>query len=350
MVLWQKYLLRHLLQVFFFLLLCVFVIYILVDFSIHGVKFLSLGKTTFIDLSLYYLRLFARHLELFISLSFLLSSLKVLLDLNGHQELVALQMAGLSKKRLLFPFFALAALLSFTCYCNSQWLSPDAQDAADAFRKVHLKTKKKQQNVYNIGLEDDTELIYQNFDPTHQELFDVFWVQSSNSIWYMKYLNISSKPVRGRFVDHFACNSEGQFEKQESFPSHEFPKLAWGDEVKLQRFIPFENRSLSTLFQQASALTANRESALSHLHYKIAMPLLPFLILLFISPIAMRFSRTRPTLLIVAGSLFAFIGFITFMDASLILGENQVLPPSLAIWFPFAALTTFALPSFSKMR
>lgn len=338
-MLWKKYLFKKLLQLFFFLLFCLFSIYVLVDFSIHGVKFLSSNNASFSEIVRYYFHLFSQHWELFASLSFLLSSLKLLLDLSSHLELVALQMAGLSRKKLLTPLFAFAAFLCFSCYCNSQWLSPGTQSLS----------KEKKKNVYNIAL-DDSELIYQRFDKTRKELFDVFWVQNADDVWHMKYLNISSRPVQGRFVDHFIRNSQGQFERYQTFAFREFAHLPWDDEVKLQRFIPFENRPLSTLFQQSSAVTAHRDSALSHLYYKCAMPFLPFLILLFISPIAMRFSRTRPTFLILSGILFAYIGFITFMDAMLILGENRVLPPSLAIWAPFALLTLFTLPSFSKMR
>lgn len=351
MKIWHRYLFGHLIKTFLFILFCVFAIYVIVDLSVHGVRFLSRAATTFADLALYYLRSFARHLELFLPLTLLLASLKVLVDLNAHHELVALQMAGLSRKTLLRPFFAFAALLTFACYANSQWLAPDAQEAADAFRIQHSRKKKKvkREHVYNIALDDDSELVYQSFDEEKKELFDVFWIKSEGDIWHMKYLGIGRKHPQGRYVDHFQRNGKGQFEKTESFSEKSFPRLPWDDDATLERFIPFENRSLSTLLSQASALTADRPSIFCYLHYKIAVPLLPFFILIAISPIAMRFTRTRSTFLIVAVSLFTFVGLMIVLDGMLILGENQVIPGYLAIWGPIALLFAFSFPRFAKM-
>ena len=348
---WYRHLLTHLTLTFLFLLVCFFTIYAIVDLSVHGVRFLSTGPTTFLEIALYYFHEFAKHLELFLPLTLLIASMKVLLDLNTHNELVALQMAGLSKKTLLRPFFLFAALLSFVSYANSQWLAPDAQDASYTFRNQHSKKKKKakREHVYNIALEDDSELIYQSFDEKNKELFDVFWVKSGSDIWHMKFLKIDLKHPQGRFVDHLKRNDKGQFEKTESFDVRSFPRLPWDDEAVLERFVPFENRPISTLLSQASGLTAERQSVFSHLHYKIAIPLLPFFIIIAISPIAMRFSRTRPTFLIAAISLFTFIGLMTVLDGMLILGENQVIPGYLAIWGPIALIFAFTFPRFAKL-
>ena len=350
MKIWHRYLFGHLIKTFLFLLVCLFATYVIVDLSVHGVRFLSQAATYLSDVALYYVLNFAKHLELFLPLPLLLSSLKVLIDLNTHHELVALQMAGLSRKTLLRPFFAFAAMLTFVCYANSQWLAPEAQDAADAFRSQHLRKKKvKREHVYNVALDDDSELIYQSFDEKKKELFDVFWVKGENDLWHMKYLRIDLKHPQGRFADHLQRNEKGQFEKIESFSEKSFPDLPWNEDATLERFVPFENRSLSTLLVQARALTADRQSIFSHLHYKIAVPLLPFFIIIAISPIAMRPGRTHPTFLIVALSLFIFIGLMIILDGMLILGENQVLPGYIAIWGPIALLFASSFPRFAKM-
>lgn len=344
MKIWHKYLLRHLVKTFLFFLACFFAIYIIVDLSAHGVRFLSSGKTTFSEMALFYLRTFAMHLQYFLPITLLLASLKVLLSLNSHHELVALQMAGLSKKTLLRPFFSVAACLSCVLYANNQWFAPDALDGASTFRSEHSKKKKKtkKEHVYNIAFEDDSELIYQSFDEKKNELFDVFWVKNAHDIWHMKYLKIDLKPPEGRFVDHLQRKESDRFEKTESFSTHSFPALSWKEEVALERIVPFENRPLSTLLTQATNLTADRQRIFSHLHYKIALPLFPLFIILGISPIAMRFTRSRSTFLIVGASLILTFGFMMFLDGMLILGENQVIPGYFAIWTPIA-LVFFAL-------
>jgi len=351
MTLWFRYLFSRLAKTFLFLLFCIFSIYVIVDLSVNSVRFFSSGGTTFIEISLYYLRNFAKHLELFFPLSFLLSAMKVLFDLNAYRELVALQMAGLSKKKLLSPFYLFAILLSSVCYINCEWIAPDAQDSANEFRSAHAKKKKKKrEHLFTLSLEDETELIYQSFDPSEKQLFDVYWICSADDIWHMKYLKIDPKPPSGRHVDRLTRNEMKQFEKKESFDKRDFPELSWDDDgAALQRFVPFENRSLSNLYQQARSNSADKQSLFTHLHYKLALPMLSFLAILAISPFSMRFSRSLPVFLFASLSLFGFIALCTILDGMLILGENKVLPPYIAIWGPLLLSFGLAARPFIKL-
>ncbi len=351
MKLWFRFLFRRLTYTFLFFLFSLFFLYVAVDLSVNGVRFFTSEKTLAAEIALYYLQNFAEHLDLFLPLSFLLSAMKVLLDLNAHRELGALQMAGLSKKKLLSPFFLFASLLSAACYINSEWIAPDAQGAADRFRMGHAKKKKmKRVHVFTLSLEDGSELVYQSYDAEAKQLFDVFWISSPDDIWHMKYLKIDPSPPIGKFVDHISRNLEKRFEKKESFEEKPFPNLVWDGEIdlsSLQQFTPFENRPLTTLFQQTRSDGAERHGAASHFHYKMAVPLLPFLILIAITPFSMRFSRSSPFFLFAACALFGFVGFATILDGMLILGENSVLPSYLAIWGPVAV---FFLLSFRPFR
>jgi len=346
---WQRYLLRQIGTTFLFILICLFVVFILLDFSIHGVRFLKRGATDGIDIFIYYFRLFAMHLELFLPLTFLLTTLKVLFDLNHHFELVALQMAGLSRKTLLRPFFLFAALLSLVCYINSQWFAPDAILSAQTFKTLHSKTKKRapRSPLQSIALPDDSELVYQSFDAEKQELFDVFWVRSSEDIWHMKFLRIDISPPQGHFIDHLIRKE--RLEKSESFDARPFPELPMNPDTKPKAFIPFESRSLTTLLHEAIYASSNKASVRTHLQYKLALPLLSLLGLLAIAPLTMRFSRDRPTLLIVALSLFGFLALKTLFDSLLILGENQVLPSWVAMWLPLLALFAYSIKRFAKL-
>ncbi len=343
---WQTYLLRRLLKTFFFFFGAIFFIYVIVDLSIHGVRFFSQEGAH--SVFRYYLNTFATLFELFLSLSFLLAILRVLIDCNQRRELLALQMAGLSKKRFLLPFFLVAGGLSGLCYLNSQWVAPYAQETVDIFRSAHKTKKKKTPRLYSLSLEDDSELVYQHFDAEKRELFDVFWVRTPNDIWHMKYLEIES--LHGRYVHHLIRNPEKQLEKQASFSTRSFPELPWNEEAILHRFVPFENRSLSTLFTQVAVLSSDRASVLSHLLYKMAMPLLPLLLLLTLAPTTLRFSRDQPTFLLVTCSLFGFIALKVVLDGMLILGENQVLSPLIALLAPIGLLIVFSFPSFRRMQ
>ncbi len=348
MSLWQRYLLSQLVKAFFFLFFCLFTIYVIVDLSVHGIRFLS--QSTFIDVALFYLHTLSALLELFLTLTFLLSTMRVLFDLNTHREIVALQMAGLSKKRLLMPFFFFASLLSATCYLNSQFFAPESQDITEAFRDSHKPKKKKVKNthVYSISLEDDSELVYQKFNNEKKELNDVYWIRNPNDIWHMKFLQID--PLKGRFVNHLTRNKEKQIERSESFVTRDFSEIPWDDDAILHRFVPFANRPVSTLLLQACFDTTERSSVFSHLFYKILTPLMPLLVLFAIGPISIRFSRNHPLFLITACSLFGFVALKVILDGMLILAENQVLPSLIAIFGPVGLLLAFSLPSYARMR
>jgi len=412
MKLWQRYLSRQLLTTFCFLLICLFAVYILLDLSVNGVRFLGRGNAAPVQLLLYYLRSFSAHLELFIPLSFLLTTLKVLLDLNRHLELVALQTAGLSSKKLLFPFFALAALLSLVCYANSEWVAPYAMTATKTFRASYSKHKKKarRESLQFLSLADGSELVYQEYDASSNALFDVFWIRSPSDIWHIKQLAISSSPPIGHAADHlvrtqepvaklhdseksmilsplarpsearpchadgglpsragesarpqkdskgrfcasksFATGSQTLLEKTESFEIKIFSELPLTPDIAPQVFVPFERRPLSTLLRDASYPSADAAGIQSHLHYKLALPQLPFLIVLGLAPFAMQFSRKKPVFLLLALSLFGFIACTTLLDSLLILGENRVLPPWLALWFPLLFLFGLSIPRFAKL-
>jgi len=350
MKIWQRHLFNQLVRTFFFLFFCMFAIYVIVDLSVHGVRFFSDGKSTLFAVAIHYLHTLSILLELFLTLAFLLSTMRVLFDLNIHRELVALQMAGLSKKQLLSPFFLFALFLSIIGYLNTQWLVPQAQDTAEDFRVAHKNKKKKEERIhlYSLSLEDDSELVYQSFDPSKRELFDVFWVRTPDDIWHIKSLQIDS--LSGKFANHLTRNSENTLEKSESFETRNFSELPWNQEAILHKFVPFESRPLSTLLFQACVDSSERQSIFSHLHYKIAGPLIPFLVLFAIGPLTLRFSRHQPLFLIASFSLFGFIALKVILDGMLILGENQVLPSSIVIWGPIAAVLLFCIPNFVRMR
>ena len=141
MKIWQKHIFGKLIKTFFFFLICLITVYVIIDLSAHGVRFLS--KSSFAEITLFYLNTFASLLDLFLTLTFLLAAMRVLIDLTSHREIVALQMAGISKKGLIAPFFFFAGFLSLVCYLNTQWFAPDAQELTNLFKTSH-KSKKKQ--------------------------------------------------------------------------------------------------------------------------------------------------------------------------------------------------------------
>lgn len=349
MNIWFRYLFRHLILSFLFFFCCILTLYTAIDLSINGIRFLSKDAISIIDIFVNYLRHFSKLFDLFASFSFLLATLKVLIDLNTHRELSALQIAGISAKRQLTPFFLLAALLTMVSYGNGQWVSPNAQQTIENGTNKKKKSK-TEGRIFSVDLQDGSELIYQMYCAEKKELFDVFWIRSPTDLWYIKYLKVHSQPVQGRFAEHFIRNPDGNLEKIESLEHPVFPDLQWNHSASLQKFIPFEDRPLFLLLQQAASKGAEKQKSAAHLHYKLALPLVPFLMLLSIAPFAFRFSRGASAFLFASCCFFAYVGLRTLLDALLILAENQVFSPFIAIWGPLALCFAVSLYFFSQLR
>lgn len=350
MKIWERYLLFRLFLTTLFILACIFGIYLIIDLSIHSVRFFADGRANLLLIILYYIHSFSMHLDIFFALAFLLSAMKVLFDLNHHLELIALQMAGLSKQRLTRPLFILGAALTIFSYANAEWLAPNALESIESFRKVHAKRKKQTQreHVHAVTLDDGTEIVYQRFDAHEKILFDAFWIKSVDELWHMKIVELDRTPLVGRFVDHFIRNPKGQLSISESFENRPLPDLPLEAAQALQKFVPFENRPLWTLLSQSFSQCADIEMIRAHLHYKLSLPLLPILISLALSPILLRFSRQLPTFLIAACALFALISIFIILDGMLILAENRVIDPAIAIWSPWAICMLISLRRFLK--
>lgn len=309
-MIWQRYVFRQIAKTFSFVLTAIFAIYTLMDLSIHGIRFL---KGNF---ALYYLYSFTAHFDLFIPLAFLLATLKVLLDLMSRLELLALQCAGLSLKRLLSPLFFFAILLLGLGLIHSEYIVPKAVTFERDFKIAHSK-KKKPQRLQNIVLADGSELVYHQ--QVGNELHDVFWIQKK-SIWHMNIL----RDQLAIGVDHFIKTPTLVKEKSYEQLVLEIPPF--------EPTLPVHSRPITTLFQGSLHYSSDWAPITTHLNHKLVTAFLPLLILYLIAPFILVYSRQRNTFLLVSLSLALFIVLMTLLDALLILGENSVIHPLLAMW------------------
>src|SRR3990167_3302828 len=239
-------------------------------------------------------------------------------------------MAGLSKRKLLVPFFWVALSLLILSYANCEWILPKTGKGLDPFF-----FQEKNSHISSVVLKDGTEVVYQKYNVKEKELFDLFWIKNPDEIWYIKYLDIKNFPPEGHFVEHLVRNEE---ECLVRFAAHEkmfFPNFDLSETEIFLSGMPLEGLSLSELLRQAlfQQSAKNKKSA-AHFHYKLALPTLPLLMLLILSPICLSYSRKRSYFLLITLFLFLFIVLRIFLDAMLILAENQLFSPAAAIWIP----------------
>ena len=350
---WEKMFFKNALKFIFFFSVAIYIIFFILDFSLHGTRFYSHTNATILDIFIYYYHNFITYLNLFLSLALMLSIIKTIYSANINNELTALQVAGISKYKLATPFFFIAFILTSLSYLNNQMLTPKSAKAIEAFKTTysHSKKRSKASSLRTVLLDDSSKIIYQKYDPTKKKILDVFWIKSIDDIWHIKSLSPLTTPPQGMFVDHFMRNQENKLVMQESFKSYAFFQMNF-DKAASASLEPFEFSPISTLYLQFKnkRYSSSKEKALllSHLNYKLALPLLPFLIVIALLPFCIRFSRTNHIYMISAVSLFCFIAFFILMDAAIILAENQVGNPFIIIWVPFICSFLFFGKNFIK--
>jgi lipopolysaccharide export system permease protein len=359
-MIWKRYLSREIFKIFFLVLFSFYFIYCAFDYSLHMQEFFKDKKLHFGDYFLYYGHLFIKRADLFIPLALLIATIKVLSHLNMHREFLAFQAAGLPSKKLIRPFFLIAALCTLFNYACVEWLLPVSTTYLDNFNEAHFKhidrgkhkgkVVKPKEKLYALSLSDRSKLIYQSYDTEKEAYFDVIWICSPEELWRMKYLKLSSPPLAS-YADHFKRNPNGFFEKIASFSSYELPNLKWNPKEQSKLEIPFESHRMSSLWNlsQKSFTTAyERSEIMTNFFFKCMMPLLPLLIVLAIAPFCIRYRRTHFIFFTYAFGIFGYIAFYLMMNAAVILGENHVFSPFWVIFTPFAVSATLFGGKFAK--
>jgi len=345
---WERYIFREFLKVFFLFLLGFYFLYVIIDYSTHIQDFIQ-GKNLHLwKIFQYYLFQFVKRADILLPLALLVGTIKVLCQLNLHKELVAFQSAGIRLRKLLRPFFIMGVFCTLTILAINEFAVPHSLNFIDKFYDAHLRHSfhgNRTEPIHVMHLDDRSKLVYQYYDFAKEAFFDVIWIRSANDLWRIKYLKMDQKFPQGQKVDHLLRNAEGLFEKDQSFSTYLFKDLIWNQDIPRKGYIPFENRSireLSHLLKEGPFLsTYEKQEVLTQLLFKWAMPFFNFLILLGITPFCVTYKRQVSQFFIYAFAIFGFVAFVAFMDAAVILGENETLSPYSAILFPFVILFSF---------
>ncbi|MFI5334460.1 MAG: LptF/LptG family permease [Chlamydiales bacterium] len=353
---WEFYFLREILKVFFLFLFCFFFLYAMIDYSLHMQDFIKDKKLQVSDLLVYYGYQFIKRATLLLPLALMISTIKVLTSFSIHREFMALQVAGLSFKKLMRPFFLVGCLCVAFNFFSMEYFLPRSLGFLDKFYFEHIKQarhEKKSSVVHSLTLKDNTKLIYLSYDPDTAKFFDCIWLKSTNEIWKMKYLLTATGEPIGKYVDHLVRNSQVIFEKKESFEARAFPEIVLQKNYSKRGHIPIESRSLSELFRMGfkEKHTAYvKMELLTQFYYKCVMPLLSLLAVLAPAPFCIRNTRGAPLFFLYAIALFSYIGLFTLMDAAMILGENRLTTPALAILLPFLLSSAPFVWHFARRR
>ncbi|WP_039357324.1 LptF/LptG family permease [Candidatus Protochlamydia amoebophila] len=355
---WERYFVSEFIKVFLLFLVCFYGLYVLIDYASHTSALPHHHIQLRIrELIRYYLFILASRAEILIPLALLIAFIKTVCTLNTHQELVALMAGGIKLKTLMRPFLMIALAFVGLLYLNEQFVLPSALKKLRHLENATKHQKKRQLpeiTVKHVVLEDRSLLLYQNYDSEKEEFFDVYWIESIDSIYRAKYLCPNKEIPVGYFVDHLLRQPNGELLQQQAYSQYEFKSLLFNQELLQSAILDPDILPLTNLFFQQPSLFANlseKESKIATAFYwKLLMPWLCLLAILAPAPSCVRFSRQIPIFFIYIYSLFGLIAFYMLMDASQVLAKRQVLPPIWAIGLPFILVFSFYSYRFARLK
>lgn len=344
---WERYFIKEICKVFIFFLVAFYGLYVLIDYSTHSHSFKNYHMS-FLQIAAFYGSEFIHRMDVLLPFALLLACVKTLCTLNTNNELVALMASGVSLKRLLFPFVVVGLFFTFILYVNLEVLQPYTVKYQKHLNALRTKAKEKKYNhrfIQELPLLDGSSLIFQSYDTVNEEFSDVYWIRSIDDIYRIHYLYPYSLEPLGREVEHLVRNSAGELVITEFFDEKPFPDIHFNAETLLQTATSVYRLSISSLKAKLpihnKVFSEKEAQILTAYHYKLVQPWMCLFAIIAPASFCMRFSRTLPVFFIYAFSLFGLFAIYLVMDAAVILGERQVIPPVTAIWVPFGCFMAF---------
>lgn len=313
---YSSYISIRFLKAFVLVLLSILLLFTFIDYAVNAKHFVNKGSSLILALH-YYAAIFATRLDLFLPLSLCIAGMYTISSLNSSLELTALQIAGISRSRLLFPFVVAGILSSIFFLIHYEYTYPLAAKKVAIFEEDTLKKRKtvsttKQAGVFH--LEDGSSLFYTHQDPITESLKNVYIVTPSGVIfrgdtYFPKTGDLIHATTFSKASDRLRIQEDG------------IPLLKLNETIPL--FSPekrgktyFKGQALTKLLEKRNATAAHQMRLFfdSALGYKLAVTAFPLLIVLFLFSWEGAFSRRTETLKAAFKALFSvFSTYVLFL-------------------------------------
>ncbi len=283
------------------------------------------------DMFMHLTGVFFKRLELLTPLSFLISTINVLAVLQKNNELLAMQVSGISKSKITAPFFAVSLIISALLYLNYQLVLPVTSPWLLEEQK-RSTVKSSSSDEYQIRfLSDGSRIIY---TVSNLQLNDLFWVKSHNEIWHCEQIIFEDQLPIGMYVDKLEKPPHGQFKKTASFHKYALPSTFLKAKPKVEKKNALSIGTLISLMTKHSlSITSDKGFVYSLLCYKMINPWFPTMVVTAIIPYLLTYRRRIKTSNIYLLGTLAFFLFHTLVKACIILAEHYVVSPLFTIIF-----------------
>lgn len=357
---WERYFFKEFCKVLLLFVVCFYGLYILIDYSNHTTNFHHHQSSfQWKEFFVYYLCEFIKRSEVLIPFALIITTVKTLCNLNVRNELVALLSSGISMQKLLRPFVFIGLFFTLILYLNTEFFLPKALKSLRLIQDSNSRLRRGlgDHPVQYILLDDDTRLIYQNYNSSTNSFYDAFWIKNIDEVYRFKllYSNLEKDGVAfGENVEHLKRNGKGELIEIEYFEKKNLPELKFNQKTLFETVTPVEEKSFTQLIQNYPKddvkLSEKEATIKSVFYYKLFMPWLCLLAVIGPAPYCVRFNRMVPLFFIYACSIFGLGAFYLVMESAELLGERLVLNPLLALGVPFVTVFTWCLYKFIRLR
>jgi lipopolysaccharide export system permease protein len=348
----DRYIAGRFLRALVFSLLVFIAIYVIVDLVEHLDTFVD-ARASADQVFRYYLNYVPAIIVLTLPIAVLMASLFTVGGLSKSNELMAMKSVGLSLWRISTPILIIGLLLSGMLLVFAEWVVPQTDQERSDILKYEIEGQQEDRktiayHVYRQGA-DGRIFRLERYDLVNKRGYGVLVqrIEDSRLIWTVKANEVqwqdSAWMLRG--------GEERTFESDEWVPFDSLLKPEWTVTPAdfSQRDKHPENMGYLELLEfvnikERSGQDASKERF--RLQFKLALPLMCFIIIMVGVPIASSPKRAGVALSfgIAAGIAIVYIFLLRIMES---LGKSGDVPPLVAAWamnivFIIVGLSLFA--------
>ncbi len=356
----DKYILKRYLTTFLFTLLILIPVAVAIDISEKVDKFSRHYELTVSEIiNDYYIHFIFYYTNTFMPLALFISVIIFTSILANNTEIVAMNSAKISLKRLLFPYFIGATFVTILALVMNHYVVPLSNGIRNKFEDKYLKRiyyRDESVRDFSLQLNDSTYLFVQNFNLKTKsgynlsiEKYDGLKLKSrliSNSLsWKEKDSLFSLYNWKERIIfdekDSIfsGVRKEGNF----GFTPKDFNyKNAQSQEMpsdELMKFIEIsKNRGVKNL-----------NSYLVELHKRTSLPIASYILTLIAVVLAQRKRRGGMGVNLAIGVTIMFL-YIFFLKVAEVLGAVAGVNSFIYVWMPNIVFGCFAVFLYFKMN
>lgn len=337
---WEKLIYKRLFLSLFVCLFSFSSLFILIDYAGHTRLFSHLSGTSFLSsFFIYYIGVLLERANILIPFALLLTMMQVLQTLKAKREMVILQCAGISLKRITRSFFVLTTVIFCLFMLHSIYVLPLAyryqRKTIDA-QTMHKLKEKKIPQVHYIALKDNSFLFYEGIKPEKQQLIAPIWIENKDRMHQMDSLSYGTEHPIGKNVQLLISDKEKGFLLADTSTEKIYPELLLNQAMIHDTLKPDEERSTKELLKKLGhhdKISEQYATILSVLFYRFITP--TFTLVALILPLALTLrEKQSPLLLRYLIAVFCLAFCYLILDAGWLLAKRQVIHPFNAIIAP----------------